>query len=170
MIRAILLLMELAQKDTIDWVHLISGQDFPIHSNKQIDIFFETTLAKAYFSFVPESQYPIIEEYRMKIYHLNDLLNIRKKGTVLKMFSKVFVFIQRKFRNMGVQLRKPIGIKVYKGAVWFSANRDVICYFVEYCREHPEYIKRFKYTSCCDEVFFSYNTDAVAICIPNGKK
>lgn len=154
MIRATLLLLELALKDSVDWFHLISGQDFPIRTNEQFDLFFEKTTAKGYFSFVPESQYPMIEENRMNIYYLNDIINLKKKNLFYKCISKMVISSQRYLRGCGVLIRKPINMKVYKGAQWFSADRNICEFFMDYCNLHSEYMRRFRMTSCCDEIFF----------------
>ena len=154
MILATLQLMELALKDSVDWIHIISGQDFPIRTNGQFDSFFEQTKSKAYFSFDPDFKFAMYEEQRMSCYCLNDIIDARNKNLLQEIIIKTSNFLQRELRKYGVHLRKPLGVKVYKGARWFSTHCDVVAYFIDYCKEHPEYVRRFRFTSCCDEIFF----------------
>lgn len=136
------------------WLHLISGQDYPIRSNDIFDSFFCETKYLAFFSFVPECEYKKIEEHRLNRFHLNDYINVKKKSATTLVMLKVAEWGQKALKKCGFELRTPLGIKVYKGANWFSIHGNVANYFLGYCDEHPEYLNRYRMTSCCDEVFF----------------
>ncbi|WP_241647885.1 beta-1,6-N-acetylglucosaminyltransferase, partial [Rosenbergiella metrosideri] len=43
---------------------------------------------------------------------------------------------------------------IYAGWNWFSLNRKVVKYILWYLNENPKYLSRFKYTYCCDELFY----------------
>lgn len=145
--------MRIALADGHTWYHLISGQDYPIRSNVYIDRFFADTQYNAFLSFVPKAQYAEIEEMRLNRYHLCDVFNLHH-NLFGQACSRIFCKLQDVARSLGIQLRQPLGMKVYKGANWFSFNNEVVLYIINYLNLHPTYEHRFRYTSCCDEVFF----------------
>lgn len=142
-----------AVADGHTWYHLLSGMDYPISSREERDRFFATTGWKAFLSFVHESQLADIEEHRLNRYHLNDVLNLRT-SILGKIASRLLSRSQQAARSMGIRLRPALGIKVWKGANWFSIHHDVAQYTLGYLDAHPAYDRRFRYTSCCDEVYF----------------
>lgn len=50
--------------------------------------------------------------------------------------------------------RKPLSIPLMFGCNWFSLHKSVVKYILDYLDKHPEYLDRFKWTTCCDELFF----------------
>ena len=51
MVKAEIKLLEKAHEKEMDYVHLISGQDFPVKSNYEFDLFFENNLGKSFMHF-----------------------------------------------------------------------------------------------------------------------
>lgn len=129
-----------------DYYHLISGQDYPIHSNRYFDEFFSYN-TKSYIEL--DNKSPI--EPRYMYYHLNGLMNVRCGfGEKLKRHSLKL----QKHLTVLFQIRKPLPMQPYKGSNWWSLHKNMIDYILIYINKHPEYLKRFQFTSCCDEVFF----------------
>lgn len=140
-----------SQCDTcFEYYHLISGQDLPIVSNKTFDDFFNTA-SKQESSFMELDKKTNIND-RFMLFHCNKLWNVRE-STFGKFWEKRVVNWQRKVSRY-ISLRSKLQLHPFKGNNWWSLNRKVVDYIIHYCNQHPEYLRRFRYTSCCDEVFF----------------
>lgn len=136
-----------------DYYHLISGQDFPILSNKVFDAFFENN-DKSYMELDLHTDFTS----RYMLYHFNGLLNVRGKWG--GRFERNGIKIQKKIIKY-FNIRKPLVCKAYKGSNWWSLNFRLIDYIMSFLEKTPSYLKRFRLTSCCDEVFFhtiAYNS------------
>lgn len=145
-------LLKLASQCEADfeYYHLISGQDLPIVSNKAFDDFFDMA-SKQESSFMELDEVTNIND-RFMLFHCNKFWNVRK-STFGKFWEKRVVNWQRKVSHY-ISLRPKSHLHPFKGNNWWSLNRKVVDYIMLYCNQHPEYIKRFRFTSCCDEVFF----------------
>ena len=145
-------LLNLASQSCIDfeYYHLISGQDLPIVSNLAFDDFFEIA-AKHNLSFMELDEKTKIED-RFMLFHCNKFCNVRK-STLGHFWEEKVVNWQRKLSRY-IHFRTRFLLQPFKGNNWWSLNHKVIAYIIHYCKQHPEYIRRFRFTSCCDEVFF----------------
>ena len=142
-------LLKTAKKHPIDfdYYHLISGQDYPTKNNQNFDLFFNNT-EKSFMEL--DWNNPIAP--RLMYYHLNGLFNVKAKGLGEKL-ERHFIKIQT-YISKYIPLRKKIQQDLYKGSNWWSLNKQLVNYILSYIESHPSYLKRFRYTSCCDEVFF----------------
>ena len=147
-IEATISLMKHAQICGVEFAyyHLISGQDYPIIINRDFDAFFDHN-NKSYFELVEGINY----SNRYMYYHITDLLNIR--SWVGSRLDYALVCIEKLIRWF-VQLRKPIQLKAYKGGNWWSMEKELFNYVMNYLDNTPSYIKRFRHSYCCDEIFF----------------
>lgn len=128
------------------YYHLISGQDYPVNNNEYFDSFF----SKSTNSFMELDDVSPIEP-RYIYYHLNGIINVRSYwGEKVNRYS---IKLQ-KYLSSFHKIRKPLPLKPYKGSNWWSLHIDMVNYILSYIKQHPKYLKRFRYTSCCDEVFF----------------
>lgn len=128
------------------YYHLISGQDYPVHNNEYFDNYFSYNTN----SFMELDDVSPIEP-RYMYYHLNGIINVRSYfGEKIKRYS---IKLQ-KYLSSFHRIRKPLYLKPYKGSNWWSLHVDMIDYILSYIKQHPKYLKRFRFTSCCDEVFF----------------
>ena len=139
-----------------DYYHLISGQDLPIKTNKEINEFLLANYGKEFVSFDLNSKSEIIEN-RIKYYHFfQNKYKVMKKesdGNKLqkyfyKCLEKSSIFIQKiiKINNM----KKYTNIEIKKGANWFSITDE----FARYVVERIEQIEQlYKYSICGDEIF-----------------
>ncbi len=153
-LKAILLLLQEAFKnEENEYFHLITGHDFPIKSSSEIEAFLHNNNRK---NFIEYSKYPIKEwEYggynRILYYNLYDCVNARKGWQ--KAFVRNVLKFQRLFkikRNFPKNFPKDI----YGGSTYWSLNREIIEYVFKYMSENPQYLKRFEYTFCSEEIFF----------------
>lgn len=129
---------------------MLSGQDYPIAANKEIDTVFESDRSLSYIALADNSNMNL----RYDIYYLNDIFDARHSTLLIKILVAGFIKIQFLLLKCGIRIRKRLPLNLYKGSNWWSLNRDAIKYVLSYIDNHPEIIKRFKYTLCCDEIFF----------------
>lgn len=132
----------------IDYIHSLSGQDYPCVSNEAFDRFFEEHDGESFMMFdspeehkewsKPRGKY----EERYMRWHFND------RPGYMKLLEKPIRLIER-FHY----IRSAIP-NVRAGWSWFTWHRSVVEYVLRYCEEHPSYMKRFHDTSCCDELIF----------------
>ena len=129
-----------------DYYHLISGQDMPVYSNAKFDDFFESTNC-LFMGVVPKFH----ESYRYMLFHLDEFIDRRSiMGYIL---SGTTTRIQ-KVLSKYIKLRPDLFLKIYGGGNWWSLTHEAIDYIRTYINNNPQYLKRFRFTTCCDEIFF----------------
>jgi hypothetical protein len=134
------------------YFHLITGHDYPIKPISEITAFAHTNREFSYMEYhpLPYSPWPEGGLDRLSRYNLYDLIDGRRGlgERFIKGFSKV---------------QKALGFKrsfekdfpsLYGGSTYWSLNREALEYVFQYMLEHPQYLKRFKYSFCSEEIFF----------------
>lgn len=151
---AILDLLRVAsEQGDISFFHLITGQDYPIKSNKRI------------LSFLGENSDRIFMEYnalpyakwfeggfeRLDLYNLNDWFYGREG--IGRSIIMGFKALQKRF---GVKRKYPASFpkQLYGGSTYWSLSKEAVDYVLAYIDDNPEYLRRFKWTFCAEEVFF----------------
>ena len=142
-IEAELMLLKLAvEKGKYLYYHLLSGQDLPIKSMKDIRSFFDYNQGKEFVRF-QDSVYHY--QYRTKYFYFLQEAVGRNGSSVFQTIDKISVKIQK---VLHVQRNKNVVFQ--KGTQWFSITDEL----ARYVLEKAEWIKKvFKYTLCCDELF-----------------
>lgn len=125
-----------------DYYHLISGVDFPIKSNAYIKEFLQKNNGKEFIGFKKTTQEELYNKYGIYHFFNKDVLN---KYPILNHFNKILIGIQKIFR-----VHRANTPSEYKGCNWWSitdklANNIIL--------NKKEFLKRYRYTSCSDEVF-----------------
>lgn len=145
-------LMELSIEKwpNIEYFHLISGQDFPTKTNEDIDCFFKKNRDKNFMSVTTNPHL----NYRYDIFYPRDILNIKNCSIPVRYMINAFIFIQQKLVDVGVRFRQRIPLNIFKGSNWWSLNRDAVDYILGFISNNPSFKSRFRYTNCCDEIFF----------------
>ncbi|WP_343290227.1 beta-1,6-N-acetylglucosaminyltransferase [Turicibacter bilis] len=138
-------LLKQASNRSYDFYHLISGQDLFIKTKKEVSSFLKKNKGRQFLETLD------IEEnlWRIKGYYLfsDSKYNRTRPVYIINNFLSKFY---RKY-----PLRPNFkGYKLYKGANWFTLSGDCVEYILNYLKEHPEYIRDYKYTICADEHFF----------------
>lgn len=131
-----------------DYYHLISGQDYPTCTNTDFDRFFED---KPPYSFMELDDHTKITD-RFMLFHCNKFFDVRR-SLIGNFWESSVVNWQRRLTAL-LSLRPEIGLTPYKGNNWWSLHKSAVDYIIGFCNKHPEYKRRFRFTSCCDEVFF----------------
>ena len=152
--KCILLLSKEALKDKrIKYIHLISGQDYPIKSCQEIkDLLVKKNGAEflAHFE-LPTKNWPASNGglNRVDYFHLYNLLNVKTK-----MGSKInsaFVKIQKKLHLKRNREHLP---KLYGGWSWWTLSYPCLKYVIDYTEKNPLFFKRFEYTAMACEMYF----------------
>lgn len=140
-----------SSENRYDYYHLISGQDYPCVTVDTFDSFFEKNAGTSFMKLDTEDE--TIEyrkkkfPYRLENWYLNDKLDASILGVKLyKIFNRLTKIIPRPYRAMN---------SVWGGWNWCSVTRDVLEYCLVYLDEHPEYVRRFRYTLASDELILA---------------
>ena len=137
----------------IDFYHLISGCDVPLLNSTLFDKVVNSG-QKGFMGLVNldlSTREEISRRYR--IFHFNDLVDRQSHG-IKNFVCRGFVKMEMLLANHHFYFRNELLMPVYKGSQWWSLSNEVIEYITNYLLENPQYMKRFRWTSCIDEVFF----------------
>jgi hypothetical protein len=131
-------------------IMLLSGQDYPIKSNADIDRFFETSPYSNFIDYTPIPNYkkwPGKDRgglYRVDKYYFGMKNHEVFLSKTLNFLSRFFPFIKRKLPN---------GMKPYTGQTWWNLDMYALNYILDYSDNHPEYMAFHKNTFVADELF-----------------
>jgi hypothetical protein len=147
-----LLLQKAFENNENTYFHVLSGQCFPIKSNKAILDFFEKNNEKEFIDaqLIDESKWTGGSLNRIQLFHLNDYCNIR--ADFWKTFNGRFLKVQR---IIGIKRKLPtIFEKYYGGSTWWSITRNAVDYLLRFIETNKKVFNRFKHTHCSEELFF----------------
>ncbi len=158
------LLRKAVDEGGFEYAVLLSGQDFPIKSNRHIELFFESHDGKEFISYTPlPSQEwdwgPDIME-RIESYWRVDGIRRLLETTGSKRlqrwgwgaYSRLTTLVYR--HAPGLKRNFLPGIAPYGGSSWFAISSRCATYALNYLQDHPEYCKFFAHTLISDESFF----------------
>lgn len=153
-LHAILELLEEANKEqNISHFHLITGQDFPIKSNADIVSFLRANPDKIFmeYNLLPYHKWFEGGFERLNLYNLNDWFYGR--DGIGRSIVMGFKAIQKR---LGIKRGYPTSFpkQIYGGSTYWTLNKASVDYVFDYLSRYPEYLKRFKWTFCAEEVFF----------------
>lgn len=145
MIECELSLMENALKKEYSYLHLLSGADLPVKSQKQIHDFFEKNAGKEFIQFNSEK---VSEEYKnRKRYYYFFQEKCGRNQNIWFYLDKVSIKLQKLLK---IDRLKKTDFEVQKGTNWFSITSD----FAQYVCEQKEFIKKyFSFSRSGEEMF-----------------
>ncbi|WP_010632906.1 beta-1,6-N-acetylglucosaminyltransferase [Sporolactobacillus vineae] len=128
-----------------DYVHLLSGQDFPIKSRYFIGQFFKNNLGK---NFIEYEDFPIHILQRIKVYYPKLLIG---RGKIRRLVRGLYWRL-----IMKTPLTRKIDFlpRLYYGSSWFSITGECAKYILNFVDENKKYYNFFKNSFCSDETFF----------------
>lgn len=144
---------------SFDYVILLTGQDYPVKSQNDIQIFLDKNRGKSFMEYflLPDERWGDEDGGldRINYWHLNFRGNefaYLKKKRILKLvpdklwngFSRVFHF-QRKL---------PQNIKWYGGSAYWNLSRECIEYIAAFVKENEDTVNFFKHAKISGEMFF----------------
>jgi len=132
------------------YVHLISGQDYPL---KPLDVFLRFfNVAECDYiegAHLPSPGWDGNTLRRIQYYFFTDLWRMKNEEKIAKLWK--FADIQEKW---GIRRRIPDQVKhLYGGSAWFSLRRDCVKAVLEYTRKSPSLLRRYRFTFVPDELY-----------------
>lgn len=148
--QAIVKLVAMAlSKEDVSYMHLLTGEDFPLLTPEQLD---EKFLAsdQIYMDYLTPEQLPETVTKRYQYYNWFTDQNVKNK--VLWQLQNMTVKVQKK---AGI-CRKGIGpfTKIYKGLVYVSMPREAAAYVVSFVAKHGEFWDDLAVCQVPEEFFF----------------
>lgn len=153
-LKAILYLTNLAlQNRNVHYLHLISGQDFPVKKLSDFKSFFNLLNKNSYIDCLK------IEDIgwsgnngldRIQYYNFHNWLDTKnlKSRSILNKFS----VIQKK---IGLKRKLAFSQKeLYGGSTWWSLPRETANYVVQFSKQHRRVLNKFRHTLCSEEFYF----------------
>ena len=153
---ATLFLLRKAFEKGYDRYLLISGQDLPLKTNKEIKNFFQNNNSE-YIDIkkIPDSVgWPDLS--RLTAFNLNN--KIRGVNTNYNIFKK-FYLLENKIINkissvINTYFPRKLEYDFYGGANWTNYTHNCVKKILNYLENDKKYIKRYLWTSCADEIFY----------------
>jgi hypothetical protein len=139
-----LLLLREAYKRKYERYILLSGQDIPIKTNKQIKEYFLNN----HFEYITNDKLPLLcwggngGFDRISKYYPNGT-NPNKK--------QIFLYCINLFRKLTDDCED---YEYFGGSQWFNLTYNCVKKMLEYMKKDKKYLRRFLWTSCSDELFF----------------
>jgi Core-2/I-Branching enzyme len=124
-----------------DYAILLTGQDYPIKSNREIDAFLAQHDGR---SFLEHFQLPS-EEWDFHGLDRIDLWHVRVRG-------RYFRFPQRP--RMRIRRRFPPNLQPFGGSAYWCLPRESTEYIHRFLQLNPSYVRFFKYVNVPEEMFF----------------
>lgn len=147
-----MLFRDVLKNDFIDYVHVISGQDWPVVDVDMIYDFFDKN-AKIYMNY--QEAYNIRKSFEkiiwwQKFYFDYDNSFVSRKSLLGKVYHRIMILLQMivgvdKFKKLNIALQ------IYSGSQWVSMPRYAIQYCVDFIEQNPNYEEMFKSGFCSDE-------------------
>lgn len=140
---------DIRKSGNFDKIILLSGQDYPIKSNEEIDLYFQNSRFNIFMDHFPLPNHrkwgPGGGMYRVNKYFFG-LSWIEKYMARAVNFLAMFIpAIKRKLAK---------GIQPFSGSQWWAMDMRALNYVLDYVTSHPEYVKFHKHTFAADELFF----------------
>lgn len=140
-LKSILFLLKEAMRHHPDYVHVITGQDYPIVSSEDFDAFFVEHEGQSFLDFesVPDGSWM---QERYKYYWFTDCIQ----------HPKSFDFLPHPMIGKLLKWQKRLGIKrchigdfgideMRKGMVYVSLHKDAARYVLDYLSKHSVYVR-----------------------------
>jgi hypothetical protein len=146
-----------------EYAVLLSGQDFPIKSNRHIEHFFESHNGKEFISHTPlPSQEwgwgPDIMEHIESYWRVDGVRRLLEMTGSKKLqswgwsaYSRLTTLAYR--YAPGLKRKFLPGIAPYGGPNWFAISSRCATHVLDYLQEHPEYCRFFVRALVPDELF-----------------
>lgn len=148
MVQCELHLMQEALKYDFDYLHLLSGVDYPIKPLFQFHQFFLENSGKEFVNLASQ-EFTQKQLFRYDIYHLWQDTVGRSRFHPLFYPNKLLCCLQRWIPIVHRAAKYP-NIRFECGSQWFSITKD----FARYVLEHSALVEQlFQYSFCSDEIF-----------------
>lgn len=140
---------EACKDESIEYIHSITGQDFPVKSPEQIS---EYLTQNKGIEFIGAAKLPCSHWVggginRIEYYAPYEYLNAKGKGSYLIQTMRTLQ------KMLGFKRRLPAEFpELYGGLVYFTLTREAVKYCLDYLDTKPHLFNRFKYTFSPEEI------------------
>ncbi|MCQ2111969.1 MAG: methyltransferase domain-containing protein [Bacteroidaceae bacterium] len=144
------LLKEVYKRDDVDYIHLHSGQDYPIKPFEYWYHFFENSND---ISYIACQMFPSMRgsEQTYKRYQYYYPYDFQKQNQRMSSWLQKFIKWQQ---NVGIKRRIPDQFKyLYCGSQWFSITRESFIKLIEYHKKHKAFYRRMEFTFAPEETY-----------------
>lgn len=135
----------LKEQDNFSHIIFISGQDFPIKSNKEIDSFLDLNKDKSFISYSEISK----KNENINLKWRYDHLHFPKNEVVSRKWNSLLYRLNLKKKFNREELKNTT---YYYGSNWWVINRDLLEITIK--KSTQKIKKYFKYVHCSDELYF----------------
>ena len=122
-----------------DYAILLTGQDYPIKPNADIEAFFEAHRGRSFLKWFPlpgggweNGGLDRIEEW-----------HLRARGRHVRIRPR-----------LGFRRRFPTGLRPYGGSPYWCLTAECVVHVAEFVRTHPSYSRFFRTVNVPDEIYF----------------
>jgi hypothetical protein len=153
-VRSILALLRRAAQEQFDYCVLLSGSDYPIKSNEQIEAFYRGA-TREYINFWqlddrPSWKHKVLYHYPIDWVPIHGYSkNCEPSFWVRYFWGRFFKYQQYLPKRTFLKGLTPCG-----GSDWWSISRECVDYILHYVDAHPEYVNFYRFTHCPSEMFF----------------
>lgn len=139
---------EAINQEGIGYLYFLSGQDYPIKSNRYLSEFTRKNKDKIYidFSKLPKKDWRFGGMDRIQYYHLD-----RFKDKRMALIAHEAILL---FRSILPKRKFPGYLKPYGGDFYFSLPIYAAKFVMKFLNQHPDYLRFHKYTWIPEEIFF----------------
>lgn len=156
MVYATLLLMDLVRETHIkyDYISLLSGQDFPIKSNVEIQSYLQDNKGFNFIEIVPRS------DWRYKRYLKRNLLYYPKwmysESRITKVLKRLYVLLTggNNYTFSVFYRKNNLATDFEFGSQWWCFTYDCFCWILDYIKGNPQFLRFYKNAMTADESFF----------------
>lgn len=129
-----------------EYVHLLSGMDLPLCSQKQIHDYFHRFKGKEFVHIESAELSSSDQEKYMYRFFLQKYIG-NKQDSLLYYLQRISIHVQRILR---IRKKSSLNWKMYKGANWVSITGTFMAFLVS---NEKRVKKEFRFSKCCDELF-----------------
>lgn len=146
------LIKKALENSKIDYIHLLSGQDFPIKNTSEFLKYFDENNGREFIGWhlVPTENWENKTFVRYQYFRPYDLFDCRAERGA-KMINRIINF-QEKY-NLKRRIPDQF-VRLYGGSNWFSLSRECVKYVIDYTQHHSAFYRRLKFTFAPEETYF----------------
>jgi hypothetical protein len=145
---ALFLAEEVCKYKDIEYVHLISGQDYPVQSMSSFHQYLSAFKGKEFITYATPPNKTELE--RIRYYKVYEWVDGRSaKG------AKLIDWMSKVQRKLGITRKLPFEAgKLFLGSNWWTLSLPCLQYIVNYTATEPHLLRKLRFTFVPDEYYF----------------
>jgi len=154
-LKAILYLCSEAIKYEVSYVHLISGQDFPIKTGREIQEVLKNNIDKEFIEYFPLPAKVWADENggfdRIEYYHFYDFIS--SSSWFGRLILKT-TFIAQKFLGIKRKINPALTSKLYGGGTWWTLSKNCLAFVLNEIESNKDFLDMLAYSKIPEEILF----------------